>query len=187
MKKVWVLGCTITTALLLAQGTLKAEETTKGGHTYGIVDMQKVILSVDEGKQARSDLEKEIKEKEKGLGKQKEELDKLNQDWQKQAALLSEEARLSKQKDFQEKFMTLRKAEMDFQNEMKQKEQAATQKIAMKVAGLVDKIARDKKFVAVFETNSSGLLYLENPVDLTDQVIAVYNASEKELPKSAKK
>jgi outer membrane protein len=153
-------------------------------HKYGVVDMQSVILAVEEGKTARAALEKEIKAKEKEFQKQKEELDKMNDEWKTKAALLSEEARMKKQRDFQEKFMTLRNAEMEFQSDIKRKEQKATQEIAVKVAKLVDKIARDKKLEAVFETNSSGLLYLDNPLDLTQEVIGEYS---KMPQKTAKK
>lgn len=141
---------------------------------FGVVDMQQVILSVEEGKQARATLEKEIKAKEAELQKQKEELDKLNKDWKDQAALLSEDARLKKQQEFQEKFLSLRNAEMEFQANIKRKEQKATQQIAVKVAGVVDAIARAKKLTGVFETNSAGLLYLDQPIDLTQEVITEY-------------
>ncbi len=142
---------------------------------YGVVDMQQVILSVEEGKQARAQLESEIKTKEAELGKQKEELDKMNNEWKSQAALLSEDARMKKQQEFQEKFLNLRNAEMEFQANIKRKEQKATQGIAVKVAGVVDSIAKGKKLIAVFETNSAGLLYLESPVDLTQEVITEYS------------
>lgn len=142
---------------------------------FGVVDMQQVILSVEEGKQARAALEKEIKTKEAELLKQKEELDKLNKDWKDQAALLSEDARLKKQQEFQEKFLALRNAEMEFQANIKRKEQKATQQIAVKVASVVDTLARTKKLTGVFETNSAGLLYLDQPVDLTQEVIAEYS------------
>ncbi|MEZ4741234.1 MAG: OmpH family outer membrane protein [Bdellovibrionota bacterium] len=142
---------------------------------YGVVNMQKVILSVTEGKTARSTLEKEIKAKEAELLKKKQELDKLNADWKNQAPLLSEEARMNKQKSFQEKFLALRSEEMKFQQEIKQKEATATQKIAIKVAGMVEKMAAKRKLEAVFETNSAGLLYLKDPIDLTDTVIAEYD------------
>jgi len=151
---------------------------------YGIVDMQSVILTVEEGKQARADLEKEIKAKEGDLAKKKEELDKLNKEWQGKAALLTEEARLTKQKEFQEKFLAFRNEEMAFQQDIKRKEQKATQGIAMKVAGLVEKMAGEKKLEAVFETNSAGLLYLANPVDMTKEVIERY-AKEKASGKVA--
>jgi outer membrane protein len=141
---------------------------------YGVVDMQQVILTVEEGKAARSQLETEIKAKEAELTKQKADLDKMNGEWKNQAALLSEDARMKKQQEFQEKFMNLRNAEMEFQANIKRKEQKATQQIAMKVAQVVDQIAKQKKLVAVFETNSAGLLYLETPVDLTQEVVTEY-------------
>lgn len=142
---------------------------------FGVVDMQRVILSVDEGKKARQTLEAEIKGKETELLNQKKELDQMNEDWKKQAALLSEQARMDKQKEFQEKFLKLRQAEMDFQEEIKRKEQQETQKIAFKVAEMVDSLAKGEKLEAVFETNTAGLLYLANPVDLTDKVIKMYD------------
>lgn len=147
------------------------------GGKIGIINMQKIILTVDEGKTARSDLEKEIKVKESEFMKQKGELDKLNQDWQNQSALLSEEARMKKQQDFQKKFMELRNAEMAFQNEIKQKEQQVTQEIAGKAAGLARNLAEKKKLQVVFEANSAGLVWVDQPVDLTEEVISLYGKS----------
>lgn len=156
--------------MLLAAAPAMAAEAPR----FGVVDMQQVILSVEEGKQARASLENEIKAKEAELQKQKEELDKMNKEWKDQAALLSEDARMKKQQEFQEKFLALRNAEMEFQANIKRKEQKATQQIAMKVAAVVDAIAKEKKLTGVFETNSAGLLYLDAPVDLTQQVITDY-------------
>jgi outer membrane protein len=149
------------------------------GGKYAVVDMQAVILNVEEGKQARADLEKQIKAKEKDLLKKKEELDKMNQEWEKQAPLLNEQARMSKQKEFQEKFMSLRNEEMSFQNEIKGKEQAATQKIAIAVSKLVNDMAKQRGVDMVFETNSAGLLYLKDPVDMTKDVIDAFEAQSK--------
>jgi outer membrane protein len=123
------------------------------GGKYAVVDMQAVILNVEEGKQARAELEKQIKAKEK--------------------------ARLSKQKEFQEKFMSLRSEEMSFQNEIKGKEQAATQKIAIAVSKLVNEMAKQRGLEMVFETNSAGLLYLKDPVDMTKDVIDAFEAQSK--------
>jgi outer membrane protein len=107
----------------------------------------------------------------------------MNEEWKKNAALLSEEARMSKQKEFQEKFLALRNSEMEFQSEIKRKEQQATQKIAIKVARMVETIAKEKKLRAVFETNTAGLLYLENPTDLTQDVIKEYEKAPKTAAK----
>lgn len=178
-----VLSCA--SLLTLSQSSLAVAKPGEGSK-YGVVDMQAVILNVEEGKQARSALEKEIKEKEKDLLKKKEELDKMNEEWKKQAPLLNEQARMSKQQEFQEKFMALRGDEMKFQNEIKGKEAQATQKIAVSVTKLVNDMAKQRGFEMVFEANSAGLLYLKDPVDLTKDVIAAFEEQSKK-GNSAKK
>lgn len=154
---------------------------------YAVVDMQAVILNVEEGKAARSGLEKEIKDKQAELGKRKAELDKMNEEWTKQAPLLNEQARMGKQKEFQEKFMGLRNDEMAFQDEIKKKEGQATQKIAVTVTKLVNDLAKAKNLEVVFETSSAGLIYLKDPVDLTKEVISAYEAQSKKGGKAEAK
>jgi outer membrane protein len=150
---------------------------------YGVVDIQKVILSVDEGKAARAGLEKEIKAKEKEFITQKKELDKMNKEWTSQAALMSDDAKREKQMEFQEKFMALRNQEMKFQQELKQREAKVTQQIAVKVARMVNDMAKTRAVDIVFEANSSGLIYVKNPVDLTGDVIKLYDKKLKNVSK----
>lgn len=154
---------------------------------FGIVDMQKVILNVSEGKAARAKLEEEIKKIDADLKKERDALNKMGKDIQGQAALLSEAARATKQQEFQEKFMELRNKEMKLQQEIKAKEQNATQDIAMKVAKMVEKMSQKQDFDAVFETSSAGLLYLKNPTNLTDEVIKTYEAENKVTEPAKKK
>lgn len=168
------------TSLVAVTGAIEAKDKAK----YGVIDVQSVILNVEEGKRARASLEKEIKAKEKELIQQKNDLDQMNKQWKDQAALLSEAARMKKQQEFQEKFMALRNAEMSLQQEIKIKEQKATQQIYIKVAQLVQKFAEAKGFEAVFEANTSGVMYLKNPVDITNDVISAF---EKAAPTTAKK
>ena len=144
----------------------------------GIVNMQEVILTVKEGKAERSKLEKEIQKKQGEFAKRKTELDEMNKKWQANAALMNEEAKMKEQQKFQQKFMTLRNDEMNFQQEMKRKEQKATQKIASKVVQIVEGIAKTENFDAVYELSSSGLLYLKDPIDITAQVIKKFDAGD---------
>ena len=170
--KTWTLALVVFgTALLPSQLMAQAK--------YAVVDMQAVILNVAEGKEARSKLEKEIKDKEKELQSSKNELDKMNNEWKNQASLLSEAAKAKKQQEFQEKFLDLRNKEMTFQKEIKEKEQAATQKIAIAVTKLVSNLAKQRGFEMVFETSSAGLLYLKDPTDLTKDVIDAFEKDHK--------
>ena len=155
--------------------SFKAYAKKTASETYGIINMQKVILTVKEGIQARKQLEQEFKKKQEDLVKQKKELDELNKQWQGQASLLSEKAKLEKQQEFQGKFMAFRNSEMQFQNELKQKEAQATQKIASKAALMTEGLAKKQGLKVVFESNSAGLIYLEKPVDMTEELIKAYD------------
>ena len=185
MDSVWVgrLAILLTLAMAATNGVSVAKSTKTA--RYGVVDMQAVILNVEEGKKARAELEKEIKAKEKELLARKAELDKMNKDWKEQSPLLSEQARMKKQQEFQQKFMALRNDEMQFQQEIKRKEQMATQKIAVSVSKFVNDLAKSRGYEMVFEANSAGLLYLKDPVDLTKEVVEKFG--KKTNSKSAKK
>lgn len=170
-----VLGTVLITSSLVAVTAPNAKAASK----YGVIDMQAVILNVAEGKEARAGLEKEIKAKEKDLLKEKQALDKMNEEWKSQAAVLSESARVKKQQEFQEKFLSLRNTEMEFQQDIKRKEQKATQSIAVKVAKIVEDMAKKKDLEVVFEANTAGLLYVKDPLDLTKDVIQAYEKTGK--------
>lgn len=145
---------------------------------YAVLDMQAVILSVEEGRQARASLEKEIEAKKAELKKDHGELEKMRKEWESKQALLSEQARVKMQTEFQQKFMKLRQAEMKFEQEMKQKEGEATQKIAVKVAKLVQDYAKKQGFDAVFESNVSGMIYVRDPQNITSKVIEMYGKAK---------
>jgi outer membrane protein len=176
----FAIACLAATTLIAPCAARAAEAKAK----YGVIDMQQIILKVEEGKKARADLEKEIKAKESDLGKKKAELEKMNEEFGKQQALMSPEARIKKQQEFQEKAMKLMSEEREFQAQIKTKEQKATQKIAVKIAAMAERIAKELDLEVVFESQNSGLVYLKDPVDLTVRVAEAYT---KEAPAADKK
>jgi outer membrane protein len=162
--------------ILALQGSLAAASSSV---KFGIVDMQKVILEVAEGKEAVAQLRKEISAKEKELTRSKDSLEGLGEELKKQSPLLSEDAKARKQRDFQEKLFEFRQAEAAFQNEIKQKEQQATSDIASKASRIVQDLAQTSHLSAVFEASSMALLYVDSPEDLTSKVIARYDLAHK--------
>ncbi len=153
----------------------------------GVVDIQAVILNVEEGKAARAKLEKEIKNQEKTLKSRRAQIEKIGKEMQSKMALMSNEARMKKQKEVQAKLLKWRKDEYDFQSSIKKRENQATQQIAVRIAKLSEKISSEKKLSLVFEANSSGLLYVANPINLTKEIIDRYPKFVKTLPKTAAK
>ena len=147
-----------------------------------IMDVQRIILSVPEGKEAREKLEKMVREKEEVFKKQREELKKMAQELDNPASLLSAEARTREAKELDQKKYESMRAEAQFQEQIKGQEMQATQKIAITASKLAHEIAKKENFDLIFEAGSSGLIYAKDPIDITTKIITLYKPQDLNLP-----
>ncbi len=163
-----------TSAATTVAGSSNTMNSGSAAQQFGLVNIQQVILNVEEGKTARKKLEEDIKKQQAEMAKEKKSLENMDRDFKEKMALLSDAAKQKKFVAFQKRLQDLQKKEMEFASSIKQREQQATQKIAAKVSVLVNKVAEEKNLSAVFEATSSGLMYVQDPVDLTAEIIEVY-------------
>lgn len=154
-------------AMLLCAGFAQAQ--TK----VGFVDMQKAIQSSAEGKKAKSELEAEFEKKKKELQKKEADLKKMGEDIEKKKSVLSEEALMKRQSEFQEEMLKYRDVVGKSQLEIQKKERDLTQPILEKMRKVIEKVAKDKGFSMVLE-NSAMVLYADKGHDITDDVIKAY-------------
>ena len=144
----------------------------------GMVNNQKILVSVPEAILARKELEKEIKAKQDELMAQKTEIEKLNKEFIDKSALLTAEARDQRRSVLEQKVMEIRQKEFTFQQEIREKEAVVTQKIVAKIAEKVKIIAKAKKLGIVFESTQAGIMYLDDYVDITDDVIVAFSSEQ---------
>ncbi|OFZ76249.1 MAG: hypothetical protein A3K03_02205 [Bdellovibrionales bacterium RIFOXYD1_FULL_44_7] len=143
------------------------------------VDMQKALQTVEAGKKARSLLEKEFNAKKKELQKEENSLKKMGEDFKKQSLVLSDEARIKKQNEIQERIMKFQEMTAKSQADIQQKEQELTMPIINKLRSVIGEIAKQKGYTVVFEKNENTVLYSLDKDDLTGEVIAAYNKQSK--------
>ena len=149
------------------------------GLRMAYVDMQRAILETEEGKNAKSKIEKEAEAKKKDLLGQQNDLKKLDDELQAQSAVLSEDAKSAKQKEFQNKLTNLQKAQMGFEQDVRAKEMQETQKIFQNISDIISEVAKKKGYDMVFERGSGALLYAAKIDDLTTEVVSQYNLRHK--------
>lgn len=145
----------------------------------GVVDVQGAILKTDEGKAQREKIEKEFNLKREDLAKQEEQLRKMSDDFSVQQSILSEADKVNKQKEFQAKLQKFQKDQMEFEQDARQKESTALQSIFQNMQKEVQSIAQKKNLDMVVDKSAGVLLYAANPVDITEEVIKVYNQNHK--------
>src|SRR5512138_3145242 len=122
-------------ALALVPAVAHAEQ------KIGVVDLQRALNEVDEGKAAKALLKKDFDEKQKQLDLKKAEFEKLQADFEKQAVVMSEQARKDKGQDLDRRARELQSLFMNLQKDLSDRERDTTRGIFDKMATIVREIA----------------------------------------------
>ncbi|MFT7621495.1 MAG: outer membrane protein [Myxococcota bacterium] len=138
----------------------------------GVVDLQRALLEVPDGKTAKGRLEKAANSKKRELEGKKKELEGMQEEFKRQGALLTEAVRREKMRTIQEKTMQLQRAAMQAEQELKAKEIKMLRPISEKLEKAVAKVAKEKGLVLVLHLG--GTAYHAPATDITDAVIKAY-------------
>lgn len=142
----------------------------------GYVDFQRAIKEVEEGKATGALLKKDADEKQKQLNTRMEELKRLQEDLQKQAQILTPEARAAKVAEVERKTMETQEIYMKLQQELSARERDAMRPLADKMTAVAREIAEAEGFTMIFDRESAGLVYAPPALDLTNELIRKFNA-----------
>lgn len=167
---------TRTLRLAAAVLALAAAPAARAELKLGYVDFQRAIKEVEEGKVTGAALKKEADEKQKQLNARMDELRKLQEDFQKQAQILTPEARAAKAAEVERKTMETQEIYVKLQQELSAKEREAMRPLADRLTAVTREIAEAEGFTMIFDRESAGLVYAPAALDLTNELIRKYNA-----------
>ncbi len=163
-------------ALLVFGLSSTAKADTAAPFRVAFVDLQDALQSVDAGKNAKAQLEKEMTAKRKKLEKAQAGLQKETEEFEKKAAVMNEAARSAKQAELQKKIAEFQKSFGESQMELQKRERELTKPIIDELRTIVEGMGKAQNFHLVLEKNEGAVLYAQNGTDLTKEVIAAFNA-----------
>lgn len=161
------------TLLLLAAPALAVE------NKIGYVDLQKALNTSEAGKAAKEKISKKVKEYEGTIDTRQKEIKKLKEELEKQAMLLSEEARGAKERDYQQKVKEFQRFTKDIQEELQQKDNEFTKQILEELFKVIKDVGEKEGYTLILEQSESSILYADEKVNLTDKVIKAFDAKKK--------
>ncbi|HOJ42908.1 MAG TPA: OmpH family outer membrane protein [Syntrophorhabdaceae bacterium] len=144
------------------------------------VDIGKVIMESDKGKQAKKTMDEEIAKIRKDLSSKQEELQKLKDSIDKQGAALKPEVKEEKQKLYNKKLKDYQNLENEYQGDMQQKIAEFEQKLVNEIMEVIKKIGDEGKYTVILQKHPAIILYAAPSIDITNKVIEVYNKQAKE-------
>ncbi len=148
------------------------------GTKLGFVDVQKVLLLSEAGKEAKEQLSLRANKYEGDKNAREEELKKLKAELEKQSVLLSETARGAKEKDYQQKYKEYQRFVKDAQDDLQAKNEELTNKLVDEIIKVIQGYGRSNGYTFIFVRNES-MLYADDKADLTDEMLKAFNAAKK--------
>jgi outer membrane protein len=142
----------------------------------GSVDIQKVLLMSDAGKQAKEQLGQKAGKYEAEKNAKEEELKKLKVELEKQGIVLSESARSTKERDYQQRLKEYQRFLKDAQEDLQAKNDEFTSRIVDEIVKVSQGYGRQNGYTAIF-VKSETMVYLDPRADLTEEVLKAFNAS----------
>jgi len=166
---------TLRTPLLLGLALALAPALVRAEQKLGIVDLQRALNEVDEGKAAKALLKRDFDDKQKHLDAKKAEFDKLQGDLEKQAVVMSDSAKKERAADLDRRARELQGLFVQLQKDLSERERDATKGIFDRMAVIVQEIAEADGFTVVLE-KGAGVVYAPASLDVTNELIRKYNA-----------
>lgn len=149
---------------------------------FGTVDMQKILLLSDAGKDAKEQLALKAAKYEAEKNLKEEDLKKLKGELEKQSVLLSEVARSAKEKDYQQKLKEYQRFLKDAQDDLQARNDEYTNKIVEEIIRVVQEFGKKNAYTYIFVKNES-MIFMDEKVDLTDELLKQFNAARKATKK----
>ena len=168
-----VVGSFMVVGWLLAQFSWCAEL------KIGSVDIQKAVNECQAGKEAKKNLLNEMEKFQKMVADRQKELQGMKESLEKQAPMLTQEARTAKEKDYQVKVREFQRWGEDSQNEVNQKRGQVERGIAQDLLKVVQKIGAEEGYTIILEKNETIVLYTNSALDLTERVIKASDTQKK--------
>ena len=144
----------------------------------GVFDYQRCIQESNAGKRMTEGLKKKQIEMQKTIDTKQQELVEMQKDMEKQSLMLSMDAKEERQKEYEKKRRDLSYLMQDSNDEMKKAETDARLDFLNILSGVVQTIAKEKKYDLIVERAQGGIIYVSKALDITDDVIAAINKAK---------
>ena len=171
MKRVLCV-CAVAILAMTVAGTAAAQV------KVAIIDVQQVVTQSDPGKEALGKL-KAIQDAKLAEGQAlQQELETLRDQFNKQRFTLTEEKLADLSKEIENKGIDLKRFQDDAQRELDDARRRELGGLEQRIMPVIDEVGKEMGLTLIFNKFQSGLVYADEAVDITSDVIRRFNTSQ---------
>jgi outer membrane protein len=159
--------------LLLASAVAVAQEAPK--QTIAVIDVQQVVNESAAGKETMARLRK-LQDDKVAEGRRKaDELEALRKQLATQRATLTEAKIVELEKQAEDKQVELQRFSDDTKQFLADAQRRELDALEKQIMPIINEIGRENKIQLIFNKFQSGLVYADDTVDITEQVVRRFN------------
>ena len=179
MKKILI------SALLLAVSSVQAADIVKKSDSLVSIDSILLMQDSTEGKLLSEKFQKEVEDFRTQVKTEQDKLVDLQKTIEKQAKVLSKEAKLEKIEELEKMKKTAERNLADMEEGLKTRVQRQQFVLREKQMKVVNNVCKKQDWGLMIDKNVPGVLFVNNAIDKTEEVLKAVNVDyEKELKSS---
>jgi outer membrane protein len=140
--------------------------------------VQRVVTESDPGKEAIQKLKTLSDAKVQEGQSLQQEAAALQEQFNKQRFTVSEERLAEMTKELEDKTIAIRRFEDDAKRELDEARRRELGGLEQRILPIIDQIGKERGYTLIFNKFQSGLVYADEAVDITDDVITRFNTSQ---------
>lgn len=158
------------------------------GMRIAVVNIQRAVMSTEEGLRAAATLKKLFESRQQELKKKETDIEKQGAELQKQEKVISKEAFAKKRDELQRQAVEYQAVAMEASKDLDKKQRELTDPIVEKMLGVVKRIASTESYDVVVDSSPGmagpwgAVAYARTDLDLTDKCIQMYNSGSAPAP-----
>ena len=165
---------TVVLAAIVTAVALPAAAQTK----VAVIDVQRVVTESDPGKEVMQKLRAMSDSKAQQGQALQQELTALQDQFNKQRFTVSETRQAEMSKQIEDKQIAIKRFQDDAQRELQDAQRRELGGLEERILPIINEIGRERGLTLIFNKFQSGLVYADDAVDITDDVITTFNTKQ---------
>ena len=165
---------TVVLAAIVTAVALPAAAQTK----VAVIDVQRVVTESDPGKEVMQKLRALSDSKAQQGQALQQELTALQDQFNKQRFTVSETRQAEMSKQIEDKQIAIKRFQDDAQRELQDAQRRELGGLEERILPIINEIGRERGLTLIFNKFQSGLVYADDAVDITDDVITKFNTKQ---------
>jgi outer membrane protein len=141
----------------------------------GVVDVEQALISTEEGKAARDELNRKKREADAEVQPLLDRHQTLKEEVQGKKYVLSDDALFEKQVEIAELENRIQNKIKELEGQLKIDQGRLQAPLLAKLQGIVEEIGKERGFTLIIRRETPGVLYTREAIDITDQVVSRFN------------